>query len=120
MAEVQISRDAVEAAARALVNSGVVPGKTWDDLQPGAKFLWAQRAKHMLDAAAPPLASGQRVIDCTSICIAIGQDERAQADAADPEVHRPSAEFLAGYRAATERAQEVVREWTVEAVRAQA
>jgi hypothetical protein len=56
-ADVSIPREAVELAARALVNSGVVPGKTWDELQPGAKFLWAQRAKRMLDAAAPPIVA---------------------------------------------------------------
>lgn len=71
MADVSITRDAVETAARALVDSGVVPGKKWDDLQPSDKFRWAQRAKHMLDAAAPLIeaAAFERVannVDTTS------------------------------------------------------
>lgn len=53
MADVSITREAVEAAARALVHAGVVPGKGWEDLQPGAQFLWIQRAKTALAAAAP-------------------------------------------------------------------
>lgn len=57
MAEVTISREAVELAARTLVDAGAVSGKGWDDLQPGAKFAWAQRARKALQAAAPLIAA---------------------------------------------------------------
>lgn len=53
MTEVTISREAVKLASRTLVNSGAVSGKGWDDLQPAAKFAWAQRVRKALQAAAP-------------------------------------------------------------------
>jgi hypothetical protein len=119
-ADVSIPREAVDAGARAIMRSAYAGDDTqWDKLQPTQQHIVRERAMAVLNAAATPLVSGQRVIDCASICLAIEQDERAQADAVDPEVHRPSADYLAGYRAATARAQEVVLEWTVEPVRAQ-
>jgi hypothetical protein len=53
VAEVTISREAVELAARTLVDSGAVSGKGWDGLQPAAKFAWAQRVRKALQAAGP-------------------------------------------------------------------
>lgn len=45
---------------------------------------------------------------------AITADEQDQADAVDPELGGPSPEYLAGYRAATARAADVVRELAIE------
>mgnify|MGYP006136697837 CR=1 FL=1 len=52
MADVTISRDAVEAAARALAETDT-PTKKWEDLAPSAQSRWAVRAKAVLEAAAP-------------------------------------------------------------------
>lgn len=51
MADIQISREAVEAAARALAESDTPP-KKWEDLQPSAQYRWAVRAKAVLAAGA--------------------------------------------------------------------
>ena len=51
MADVTISREAVELAARALAESDTPPQK-WEDLQPSAQYRWAVRAKAALTAAA--------------------------------------------------------------------
>jgi hypothetical protein len=55
------------------------------------------------EAADQPATTG-------GVAEAIEQDERDQADAVNPEVHRPSADYLAGYRAATKRAAEIARQ----------
>jgi len=55
VAEPEISRDAVEAAARALADSDTTTDEKWDDLQPSAQYRWAVRAKAALTAAAPHL-----------------------------------------------------------------
>lgn len=52
MAEVTITRDAVEAAARALAASDTPP-KQWETLAPSAQYRWAVRAKAALTTAAP-------------------------------------------------------------------
>lgn len=57
MDKLTISREAVELAARTLVDSGAVSGKGWDELQPAAKFAWFQRARKALHAAAPLIAA---------------------------------------------------------------
>lgn len=50
MADVTITREAVEKAARTLAESDSPPQK-WEDLQPSAQYRWAVRAKAALDAA---------------------------------------------------------------------
>lgn len=52
MADVTISREAVERAARVLADSDPSTDKKWDDLQPSAQYRWAVRAKAALAAAA--------------------------------------------------------------------
>lgn len=52
MAEVTISREAAERAARVLADADPSTKKKWDDLQPGAQYQWAVRAKAALAAAA--------------------------------------------------------------------
>lgn len=53
MADVSIPREAVELAARTLVDGGAVSGKRWDELQPAAQFAWAQRVRKALQVASP-------------------------------------------------------------------
>lgn len=52
MADVTISREAVEKAARVLADSDPTTKKKWDDLQPSAQYRWAVRTKAALTAAA--------------------------------------------------------------------
>lgn len=55
MADVSIPRDAVEAAARALVESNTLTFKTWDEMNEGQRRLWRQRAEVVLNAGAQHL-----------------------------------------------------------------
>jgi hypothetical protein len=49
VADVQIPREAVDKAARALAASDTPP-RQWDTLQPSAQYRYAVRAKAVLEA----------------------------------------------------------------------
>ncbi|MDX3661265.1 hypothetical protein PV646_28505 [Streptomyces sp. ID05-26A] len=53
MADVSIPREAVDKAARALVESNTLTYKTWDEMNEGQHRLWRQRAEVVLNASAP-------------------------------------------------------------------
>jgi hypothetical protein len=53
VAEVTISRDVIDRAARALVASNTLTYKTWDEMNEGQRRLWRQRAEVVLNAGAP-------------------------------------------------------------------
>lgn len=53
MADVSIPREAVEKAARALVESNTLTFKTWDEMNEGQRRLWLERAEVVLTAGAP-------------------------------------------------------------------
>jgi hypothetical protein len=53
VADVSIPREAVDKAARALVESNTLTYKTWDEMNDGQRRLWRQRAEVVLNAGGP-------------------------------------------------------------------
>jgi hypothetical protein len=79
VADDSIPREAVELAARALVESNTLTYKTWDEMNEGQRRLWRQRAEVVLNAGAP-LSAAEKDVEIARL--------RAQVQVLQAEVNR--------------------------------